>query len=457
VAGGHLQSRIFDEETSSPAASLPSVLMMAAVAAKENHYIMSCDVSGAYLNAPMTDDVYMRLDKMVATAAVHLNSHWKSYLQEDGTMIVKLDKALYGTIQAGKLWNDMISTDLKQAGFQQHPLDPCIFFKIEGQKKVFITLYVDDLLVTSTHQSLLESTYNLLIHKYKSVTRINGSIHNYVGMTYDFSESGSVKITMEKYIDEIIKEFNIQDEYTSPATDHLFQVKDRNNDINTIDNDKFHRGVAKLLYIAKRVRPDILCAVNFLSTRIQCADEDDVKKLHRVIGYLKHTRNIGIVLSPKAMLSVDASIDASHAVHVDAKGQTGVFIALGKGPIYVKSTKQKLVSKSSSETELIALSDGASQVIWSREFLIALGYNIGPAIIQQDNKSTAAMISNGRSKSDKTRHVKIRYFWVKQNIDRGEVKIVYTPTNDVIADILTKPLQGTRFKELREKLLNWKY
>ena len=76
---------------------------------------------------------------------------------------------------------------------------------------------------------------------------------------------------------------------------------------------------------------------------------------------------------------------------------------------------------------------------------------MGPAIIYEVNMSTIALVKNGKSNSDKTRHIAIRYFGIMNK----EISVNYMPTEDMIADILTKPLQGTLFKKLRDKLLNW--
>jgi hypothetical protein len=125
------------------------------------------------------------------------------------------------------------------------------------------------------------------------------------------------------------------------------------------------------------------------------------------------------------------------------------------GPVFVKSTKQKLMSKSSTESELIGLSDCVTQVVWTRQFLIHQGYELPPATVFQDNKSTISLVEKGRSTSERTRHINIRFFFVKDKIDSGYVKIEYLPTGEMIADILTKPLQGGLFRKLRRQLLNW--
>jgi hypothetical protein len=106
---------------------------------------------------------------------------------------------------------------------------------------------------------------------------------------------------------------------------------------------------------------------------------------------------------------------------------------------------------------LVALSDAVTQILWSRDFMIHQGYEMPPATVFQDNMSTMALVKNGRSNSERTRHINIRYFWVKDRVDAGEVVIEHASTEDMVSDILTKPLQGEKFRELRSKLLNWYY
>ena len=130
-------------------------------------------------------------------------------------------------------------------------------------------------------------------------------------------------------------------------------------------------------------------------------------------------------------------------------------IGLGGGPVYAKSSSQKINTKSSTESELVALSDSTSQIVWTRNFLQEQGYIMGPAIVYEDNMSTIALVKNGKSNSDKTRHIAIRYFFIFDRIMNKEISVNYMPTGDMIADVLTKPLQGTLFKKLRDKLLNW--
>ena len=119
---------------------------------------------------------------------------------------------------------------------------------------------------------------------------------------------------------------------------------------------------------------------------------------------------------------------------------------MGKGAIHARSSKQKLVSKSSTEAELVALSDEASPVLWMRNFLELQGYQMQPATIYQDNMNTIALAEKGRSTSDRTRHINIRYFFIKDKINSNERRIEYLPTEEMVADALTKLPQGELFK-----------
>ena len=189
---------------------------------------------------------------------------------------------------------------------------------------------------------------------------------------------------------------------------------------------------------------------------MQCATEQDANKATRVLRYLFGTRHLGIVIEPdKSVFCVRSYIDASYGVHLDGRSHTGVTISLGKGPVMTKSTKQKIATKSSTEAELIALSDSSSLVIWTRNFLEEQGYKMPPAQIFQDNTSTIAMVKAGVPTSDRTRHIAIRFFFIKDRVDAGEVDITCVPTKDMQADILTKPLQGELFLKLRKELLNY--
>ena len=129
-----------------------------------------------------------------------------------------------------------------------------------------------------------------------------------------------------------------------------------------------------------------------------------------------------------------------------------MMLTLGGGSVLAKSSKQKIVTKSSTESELVAITDSIGEIIWLRNFLVEQGYLMPPAVLFQDNMSTIALCEKGEA-GHRTKHIKIRNFFIKELIDSGEVVIRHMPTDDMVADVLTKPLQGAKFETLCDRLV----
>jgi len=153
-------------------------------------------------------------------------------------------------------------------------------------------------------------------------------------------------------------------------------------------------------------------------------------------------------------MTVIGYVDASFAVHFDFRSHTGAVVTLGDGPISVDSSRQKLNTKSTMESEIVGASDGSNNIFYLRNFLIEQGYRMGPAKLYQDNQSTLAILKTGQM-SKRSRHINIRYFYLKDRVDQGEFELEYIPTDEMLADLLTKPLQGEKFRMLRDRILNW--
>ena len=147
-------------------------------------------------------------------------------------------------------------------------------------------------------------------------------------------------------------------------------------------------------------------------------------------------------------------VDASFAVHPDMRGHTGGALTLGRGFPLVKSTKQKLNTRSSTESELVAVDDLIPQILWARLFMTEQGIKVTDNILYQDNKSAMLLEQNGRASSSKrTKHINIRYYYVADRVAKGDLRIVWCPTDQMIADFLTKPLQGKAFINFRNMLM----
>lgn len=171
--------------------------------------------------------------------------------------------------------------------------------------------------------------------------------------------------------------------------------------------------------------------------------------------YLNGTKELCTTLRADDTNIVKWYGDAAFAVHPNMRSHTGGTMTMGKGSIINISTKQKLNTKSSTEAELVGADDLASQILWTNYFLDAQEYDVKETVLYQDNKSTMLLLNNGKSSSTKhTRHLNIRYFFLCDRIANKELKVEYCPTDDMLADYFSKPLQGIKFKKFRKAIMN---
>jgi hypothetical protein len=217
----------------------------------------------------------------------------------------------------------------------------------------------------------------------------------------------------------------------------------------------FHHTVAQLLFMATRAIRDIQTAVAFLTTRVKSPDEDDWGKLKQVLMYLNGTKYLKLRLTVDNMSVLKWFVDGSHNAHWDCRGHGGAVFSLGRGATSSYSRKLKLNTRSSTETELVTADMFMPEMLWSLHFIQAQGYDADCVGLYQDNISTQLLIKNGKmSSGKKTKHIKAKFFFIKDRVDDGEIKVVDCPTEEMWADIMTTPLQGTAFRLMRAELMN---
>ena len=175
----------------------------------------------------------------------------------------------------------------------------------------------------------------------------------------------------------------------------------------------------------------------------------------KLLGFLKGTIDEFLTIELNEEQVLKWYVDAAFAVHADMKSHTGAVLVMGKGGIICESTKQKVNSRSSTEAELIAVDDKIAKIMWTKHFIENQGFKIKINMIYQDNESSIKLEVNGKESSGKrTRHFDIKYFYVTDLISRKELEIAYCPTEDMLADFMTKPTTGPLFRKLRKLIMN---
>ena len=246
----------------------------------------------------------------------------------------RYESALYGTLQAALLfWRNLSGFLIEKLGFEANPYDFCVVNKIINSYQCTIGWHVEDLKISHVDGNVNRKILTILqqeygkeapipsttgkVHDYLGMTidySTPGKVHDYLGMTIDYSTPGKVMFRMEDYIDRMISECpagRLTGNPVSPAANHLFDINPECGKLSSEDADKYHHFTVKLLYLAKWTRPDILLAVAFLCTRVKGPDQDDYKKLGRCLSYVQGTKKLHLTLEANDMSVIHWWIDAS--------------------------------------------------------------------------------------------------------------------------------------------------
>jgi hypothetical protein len=341
---------------------------------------------------------------------------------------------------------------MQNLGYSSNKYEPCVFNRLDERgTQCTATVHVDDLFISSKSPSMIEHLCTGLKHRYGDITRKDVPVVSYLGMTFDLSFPGEARLTMRGYVEELLISSGVIGKTKTPATDGLFELRESAPMLTPSQANWFHRHVARVAYVAKRAKPE------FLSTRVTCCAENDMDKLIRLLKYLGESEDRGLVLRPgRKGIALSVVVDAAYGAHADMKSHTGSCVVIGDtGSVHCKSTKQSVMTKSSTEAELVALSDSANQGLYLRNFLHEQGHDIGPVVLYQDNMSTMGLVARGRSGAEKTRHILISYYWVIEQVEQGAAVVEHKGTKDMYANLLTKPLQGSQLVHERECLTGW--
>ena len=147
-------------------------------------------------------------------------------------------------------------------------------------------------------------------------------------------------------------------------------------------------------------------------------------------------------------------VDAAFGVHPDFKSHTGAMMSMGSGAFQSFSRKQKLDTRGSNESELVGVDDVSVHVMWTKLFLEHQGYDVERNVVYQDNNTSMLLEMNGmKSAGKRSRAINLRYFWMTDQIKKGNVTVEYCPTDEMKADFFTKPLTGSKFYKFRKEIL----
>lgn len=409
------------------------------------------DVNTAFLNADLKEEVYMEQPE--------------GFQQDSDRLVCLLIKALYGTHQAPREWNELFSSCIIiKLDFKQSVLEPCLFFKQSRTNRLMIiVIFVDDMQSAYHHDDEKEwLELKAILMKEFDMTDM-GESEWILGMriTRDRARR-EIYLDQELYVKKVLEKFGMMNAKSVSTPEDQSKVLDMRLVKVTGPEDqkfikKYQAVVGSLLYAAITTRIDLGHAVQQLSKYLSNPQQEHWVAAQRVLRYLNGATNWKLCYkgTPGVNLVIESFTDANYAMdREDRKSVTGIVVKLNGDVVSWSSKKQKSPATSTTEAEYIAMSGGTKEVLWMRHLLKEIGLKVEhQSTIHCDNQGALA-ISHNNMHHDDTKHIDVHYHFVRHHINEDSIKTVWVPTEHQEADILTKGLERIRFQELRESLMS---
>lgn len=452
--GATQQTHMYDMVSSSTVA-LASVFLLVNIASFFKTKITTYDIKGAFLHAgfgPEDEVTYIRINKEITALWIKQDPTAEPFVDDNGTLLLELDKFIYGLKQSPLKFQQHLSGVLLALGYERTTQDDCVYMKHEGEAFSILSTHVDDILQVATSEHLYKELKDGLIAAYGEITTSDEG-EAYLGMSIDRApDRKRIKLSQRGLIDKILKAYprdkgDLQ-RYYSPSSDDLFKVSGDTSAVPLPEPQRreFLSALMSLMYCARLTRPDILMPVTFLAGRAHCATDKDWSHLMRVIRYLENEPDLGVYINCDS-LQIKCKCDASYVTHTpetSAYGHTGYIISLGDNMSYVhgRSGKQKLASTASTDAEIIAMCEALKTCMWLRELLRELHItDLQEVVVFQDNLS-AITLGTVSTTPKRSKHMLPKLTYVRSLELSGAVRLEYLSTTEMTADVLSKPLHG---------------
>lgn len=402
------------------------------------------DISNAYLNAPLKEIIYMEQPEGF----------------NDGSgRVIQLNYSLYGLVQAGHNWNDTLNNWITSLGISRSKSDPCLYTKVQDGKTLLLTIHVDDLIYCG--ESSMVKWFKTQIDKRFKATH-DGNLSWILGMKVERDRAkGELKISQERHINDILEKFALEDSSRSnvPLPAGTVLTKDMcpktDAEKSAMSKTPYKELVGSLMFISTSTRPDISFAVGMLCRYMDNPGPGHWKAAKQVLKYLKNTSTLGLHYTKSSKTpELSAYVDADYAGDEDArKSTTGYIFYYGNCPVSWSATLQPVVATSSTYAEYIALASAAQECAFLRAIVNDMGSRAtGPTLLREDNQG-AIFLSNNPAFHKRSKHIDVRFHYIREQVDNKSIKLEYVNTADNTADILTKQLPVGPFKSHRSKLM----
>ena len=447
VAKGYTQEQGKDfDGTYAPVLSMMSFRTLLTIGALEDLEIIHLDISKAFLHGDLHHKVYM---KPLPGFENPDHPDW----------VWELNKSVYGLCQAGREWNFVLDDHLVLVmKFERSKIDPCIYFKKnEDGTVMFLGVYVDDCKVICSRKHVEWFAKNL---GERFELRNQGDISRFLGQEIIRDrEKKLIFIGQQDFIKKTLGTFNMIGCKPAPTPISDKILKDvvepmTEEEQTTMAKIPYRAAVGCLNYLVQCGRADIAVAVSSVAAFCESPRWIHWQSVKRIFRYLKGTMDYGLVVGAvsqnEKVMTLSAFSDSSFAEQVDGKSRLGYVTLLNGGITRFKTKKSSNVAQSTMEAEVFAMSECSKEIIYARELLESIGFQqLQPTLLNGDNEA-ALKWSVNEGRSDLTKHIRCKYYFVRECIQLNDVTVKYVESNMNMADLLTKGItQPNKFARLR--------
>lgn len=432
------------DEIFSPVVRYASIRYLMALSVKYDLDIDQMDAVTAFLQGELNDEViYM---------------HQPSGFHDKTNRVCRLNRALYGLKQSSRVWNKKLDAALKKFNFTQSKLDPCVYYLFQESNILIVTIYVDDFIIFSNN-SQMKNEFKAYLNKTFKMKDL-GSAQFCLGIKIERDRrNGKLFLNQKQYILDTLTKFNMQDckpVYT-PMENGLKLTKDQSpqseEEKEFMRNIPYREAVGCLMYLAQITRPDIYHVVHKLSQFNNNPGRVHWQCIKRVFRYLKGTLNLKLTYKADANESIEGYCDADWGGCIESgRSTSGYVFTLMGGPISWSSRKQSCVATSSCQSEYIAMAEANQEAQWWFMFQEEIEES-KPIKMFVDNQSAIYLASESFFHA-KTKHINIKYHFVRESIQDGSIQVIYVPTEEQAADFMTKVVTNAKLKR-NLQLLNF--
>jgi hypothetical protein len=434
VVRGDQQRNITSQDTYAATLASRSFRMLAAIAAKYNLELRQWDVANAFVHATIDREIYMRMP----------NGYRKP-----GT-ILRVQKALYGLRISPLLWQKEFTSTLLELGFSPVPHEPCCMIK-DG---VIIFFYVDDIILAFHKEKEAEAAQAIASLKEKYTLTGGDDLQWFLGVEVTRDRPNRlIQLSQASYVEKISR---LAEQLDIRHDTPMAGIELIHNDglATAAEINRYQQKIGSLLFAAVTTRPDVAFATSRLARFLVNPSTNHQRAADRVLLYLQGTKSKVLQLGQGDGLEVAS--DASFADNtVDRKSSQGYVIKLFGGLVAWRASKQDTVTTSTTEAELLALSQVAKEALYLTRLLKELKVTLPSSTItiNCDNKQTIRLVTEDVAKlHTKLRHVDIHNHWLRQEVSCGKIIVAYMPTEQMLADGLTKALPANKWETFLAQL-----